>query len=376
MNILFIVPSYKPAYIYGGPIVVIAQLAETLVKMGHQVTVYTTTANGSEELNVEPNQVKNVDGVQVYYFKRITKDHTHISTALWKHLNKNVKSFDVVHIHSWWNFLVMGAVWVCAKNGITPILSPHGMLSTYILETNNSFSKNMLHKLIGRRLLAKTRLHVSTEMELNESRNIIPEWKGDVIPNPVILSQKNYIRSGNPKFTIGFLSRIDPKKGLDVLIRALSKVDFDFELRVAGAGEKDYEESLKLLAKELGIGDKISWLGWKKGEEKFDYLAGLDLFALTSHSENFAIVVIESLSVGTPVFISNQVGLHTFVTQKDYGWVCTMDVEDITKQLNTVVSEKEKLKRINQYAGNEIQLEYNDENLALRYLEFYKAQKN
>lgn len=373
MKILFIVPSYKPAYIYGGPIVVIAQLAETLVKMGHEVTVYTTTANGSEELNVEPSQAQWVDGVQVYYFKRITKDHTHISTALWSQLNKTVKGFDVVHIHSWWNFLVMGAVWVCYRNGITPILSPHGMLSTYILETNNSFAKKILHKLIGKKLLSKTLLHVSTKMELDESRNIIPYWQGAVIPNPVILSQKKYARIPNNKFTIGFLSRIDPKKGLDVLLQALSKVSFDFELRVAGSGEKSYVDSLQLLAQTLGIEKKIAWVGWKKGEDKFEYLAGVDLFALTSHSENFAIVVIESLSVGTPVLISNQVGLHTFVAENNYGWICDMQIESIARQLNALVLDKQKINRINQDAGSEIQLQYNDEYLAAKYIHFYKG---
>lgn len=373
MKILFIVPSYKPAYIYGGPIVVIAQLAETLVKMGHQVTVYTTTANGAEELNVEPNKAQMVDGVEVHYFKRITKDHTHISTALWKQLGKSVKTFDVVHIHSWWNFLVMGAVWICYKNGITPILSPHGMLSRYILETNNSLPKKILHTLFGKRLLGKTKVHVSTQMELKESRDIISNWEGAVIPNPVILSTKSFHRVKNDVFTIGFLSRIDPKKGLDVLLKALSKVSFPFELRIAGSGEDIYVQSLKSLAEDLGITSNISWLGWKNGADKFDFLADIDLFALTSHSENFAIVVIESLSVGTPVLVSNQVGLHMYVTEQDYGWVCDMDITNITQQLNTLVREKNKIERIYTVAPKEVEVAYNDENLARAYIEFYKT---
>ncbi len=48
MKILFVIPTYKPAYIYGGPIVVVSLLAESLVKYGHEVTVYTTTGNGKK----------------------------------------------------------------------------------------------------------------------------------------------------------------------------------------------------------------------------------------------------------------------------------------------------------------------------------------
>ena len=85
MNILFIVPSYKPAYSYGGPIVVIARLAETLAALGHAVTVYTTTANGAIELPVVPGQPVDVDGVRVYYFKRVNRrPHPRLAGAVAK----------------------------------------------------------------------------------------------------------------------------------------------------------------------------------------------------------------------------------------------------------------------------------------------------
>jgi glycogen synthase len=65
MKVLFIVPYYKPAYAYGGPIVVISMLAERLVLLGHEVSVYTTATNGKTELEVEKNIEQLVDGVRV-----------------------------------------------------------------------------------------------------------------------------------------------------------------------------------------------------------------------------------------------------------------------------------------------------------------------
>lgn len=375
MNILFIVPSYKPAYIYGGPIVVIAMLAERLVLLGHRVTVYTTTANGKTELPVAAGKEEIVDGVKVIYFKRITGDHTHASPQLWRHLNKTVKDFDVVHIHSWWNLLVIGSAWVCKINNVKPVLSPHGMFSNYILETNNSSKKRWIHSLIGKRLLENSWLHVSTEMELDESRKIITNWQGGVIPNLVKLSDRTYLRTDNNVFTIGFLSRVDPKKGLDVLIKALSKVNFEYKLMVAGAGEDEYVNSLKQLSIDVGNSDKIEWVGWKNGDAKFDFFSKLDLFALTSHSENFAIVVIESLSVGTPVLVSNNVGLFRFVEQKDYGWVTDMNIENISLQLEKAVANTEKLKRINERVPSLIMEEYEESRLAQEYVDLYRKCK-
>ena len=59
----------------------VSMLSEQLAAAGIGVSVYATTANGTEELPVKTNSILNVDGVQVTYFKRITKDHTHFSPA-------------------------------------------------------------------------------------------------------------------------------------------------------------------------------------------------------------------------------------------------------------------------------------------------------
>ncbi len=373
MNILFVVPSYKPAYIYGGPTVVIPLLAETLVRIGHTVTVYTTTANGRTELDVPAGVPMLVDGVHVTYFPRLTGDHTHASPALWRHLDATVRSFDAVHLHSWWNLLVLGAAWVCRRHQVTPVLSPHGMFSTYILQANNAGKKKWLHRLVGKSLLRTTRLHVSTAMEWQESHAILPAWQGAIITNPVVLAQQPHPRPPNNVFTIGFLSRADPKKGLDILIKALAKVSFPYRLRVAGDGEPAYVQSLKELALALGNADKIEWVGWKKGEDKFAFLAGLDLFALTSHSENFAIVVIESLSMGTPVLVSDQVGLHPYVLEHEYGWVTKLDTDAVSQQLTKIAHSRAQAARITALAPPAIRAEYEDTHLAQQYVSLYQT---
>lgn len=372
MKILFIVPTYKPAYIYGGPTVVISKLAECLVQAGHQVTVYTTTANGKTELEVEANKEVFVDGVLVRYFNRVTKGNTFFSPDLWQFLNKTVKIFDAVHIHGWWNFLVFGAAWICKRNGIKPILSPHGMFSDYILSARNPKKKWILHKLIGKRLLQNTFLHVSTQMEANESKKIIPDWEETIIPNLVQLPGKTYERTENDVFSIGFLSRIDPKKGLEILIQALSEVDFHYNLLIAGSGNSGYINSLKKLAKDCGNSDNIKWVGWIEGEEKFNFLSKLDLFALTSYSENFAIVIIEALAVGTPVLISNQIGLFNYILDNNLGWVSENDIKQITVELNKIYADNQELKRINKFGVERIANDYNPHSLTDQYIRFYK----
>jgi glycosyltransferase involved in cell wall biosynthesis len=375
MKILFIVPYYKPAYIYGGPIVVISLLAENLVLLGHDVTVYSSRANGKSELDVESNKEVLVDGVKVIYFDRLTKDNTNISPQLWRFLYKTVNAFDVVHIHTWWNFLVLGAALICKNKNIKPVVSPHGMLSDYIFYKRHAMAKKWIHKVIGKSLLENSWLHVSTPMEWSESIKVIPKWEGGIIPNLIEFSNQLYEKQKNPEFYIGFLSRIDPKKGLDVLIKALAGVSLPYKLFIAGSGESDYVRSLEKLSIKCGNNDKIKWVGWKDGQEKFDFLTQMDLFALTSHSENFAVVVIESLSVGTPVLISRNVGLSRFVEDADYGWITDMDFVNISQKITKLIADKDKIEKTNAEAPGVIKKAYEKGFLTGQYLELYNATK-
>jgi glycosyltransferase involved in cell wall biosynthesis len=373
MKILFIVPSYKPAYVYGGPIVVIARLAEQLVLMGHQVEVYTTTANGAKELDIAANTTVIMDGVKVTYFKRITGDHTHVSPALWKAVWSNAKKFDKVHIHSWWNFLVMGASFICKWKRLKPLLSPHGMFCDYVLTARNNRKKKLLHTVMGKRLLKNTYLHVSSELEWKECRQVNTGWEGGQVFNLVDLPEGSFVRTENEVFTISFLSRVDPKKGLDLLIRALAKVTFPYRLQIAGSGDAHYVAELKDLIASLDMDNSVEWVGWKGSEDKFHFLAATDLFALTSRNENFAIVVIESLYAGTPVLISDQVGLATYVQQHDLGWITKIDsVEMITAQLTAAYHEKSQRQRITRSAPLQIRNDFNDATLASSYVELYE----
>jgi glycosyltransferase involved in cell wall biosynthesis len=376
MKILFVIPTYKPAFVYGGPVVVVSMLAEALVNMGHDVSVYTTTGNGKTELDVPINIPIMTDGVKVYYFKRYTKDHSHISPGFLKKILLNVNQYDVVHLHSWWNPLIILAAGICKLKGVRPVLSPHGMFCKYILVTRNKVKKQLTH-LVTKSFLANCYLHVSTLMEWKESQLMVNNWGGIIIPNLVKLSYpvtEAIEKQPNSSFVIGFISRIDPKKGLEILIAALARVTFDYRLQIAGSGEDAYVNQLKQLAVECGNSEKIDWVGWKDNAQKFQFYSTIDLFALTSHNENFAVVVIESLSVGTPVFLSNNVGLSDYVQEKDLGWVTLIDnPEEIACNFEKVYKDHKKQAVIYKSAPHIIRDDYNVDMLTEKYTSFYTS---
>lgn len=375
MKILYLIPTYKPSKLYGGVTEVASHMAESMANIGHDVTVYTTNGNGKENLKIETGKELLRDNVKVFYFNRITGDHSHLSPDLWLKIFSTVKDFDIVHIHSWWSISIIIAAGICKLRGVRPVLSPHGMFCDYVLHGNNRLKKKLLHY-FSRSFLTNSFLHVSTKSEWEESQKFLGrEWKGSIIPNPVKLNSSIPVerKFDSDIFEIGFLSRIDPKKGLDVLIRSLSKVNFRYNLRIAGGGDPDYLKFLDSLSVKCGNAENITWVGWKFNEEKFAFLSTLDLFALTSLNENFAVVVIESLSVGTPVILSNHVGLASYVEDNHFGWVTGIDDEaKVAMQLDYIYGQFRERQMIRSIAPRIISRDYSTNSIIRQYEEFYK----
>lgn len=372
MKILHIVPSYKPAYVYGGPIESVAKLCEGLALAGNTVHVYTTNANGETDLPVEPGVETDVDGVKVTYFKTLTKSPSFISPALWKAVYTDSRDYDVIHIHSWWNILVIVSALICTGKGLNVVFAPRGMLSGYILNSGKSTIKKIIHASVGARILAKTRLHATAESELRECTELIKGWKGFVLPNILSLPDIPVVAPKNPVFTLIFLSRIHPKKGLEILFEAISRVKFDLVLRIAGSGEDDYVKKLKAYSEKLGIADRIEWVGWKDRADKYIEFMNADLFVLVSRNENFANVVIESLHMGTAVLISEDVGLSDYVRNTGVGWVTTLETSDVANALTTAFRDREKREWVRRESRDIVAQSFSPDRLIAQYSEEYR----
>ncbi len=187
-------------------------------------------------------------------------------------------------------------------------------------------------------------------------------------------SAGDFHKTPNPVFTILFLSRIHPKKGIELLMEAISKFPERPLLKIAGTGDENYIEKLKQYAQELGIYETTEWLGWQDRKQKFNVLIHADLLALTSYNENFGNVVVEALYTATPVLISKEVGLHSFVEEHDLGWVCSTDINDINLKLTDAMNDTVKTVRVANAAPSVVKNTFSEESLMPQYLYQYTAE--
>jgi glycosyltransferase involved in cell wall biosynthesis len=109
-----------------------------------------------------------------------------------------------------------------------------------------------------------------------------------------------------------FLARIHAKKGCDLLLQAFAKTAAsmpEVDLVMAGPDQEGMQARLQRIAQKLGISSRVHWPGLIGGAVKWGALRAADAFVLPSHQENFGVAVAESLAVGRPVLISNQVNI-------------------------------------------------------------------
>jgi len=121
------------------------------------------------------------------------------------------------------------------------------------------------------------------------------------------------------------VGRIEPLKGLDILIRAAAQVTEHSRLRliVAGGDEAAHAEFERLIAiaEEVGIRDQLSFIGAIDHDELPTYYRAADVVVMPSFSESFGLVAVEAMASGIPVVVSRVGGLASTVADGRTGYL-------------------------------------------------------
>jgi len=298
MKILHVIASVAPRY--GGPSKMVLELCRELGNRGHEVCIFTTNIDGDKNLDAPIDQYIPMNGFKIRYFPVQSPRRFIVSLPLASALKNSINNFDVVHIHSLYLFHNLIAGHYCRKYKIPHIIRPHGILDPF-LQRRHPFRKKIYNLMIeGRNLNQATAIHYTTreEMELAKPLNI--KAPGVVVPNGIEFSKyknlpeygtfKNKYPRLKDKKIILFLSRINFKKGLDILIKSFGRIARtrnDVYLVIAGPDNDGYIRYVKKWLEEEGVTRKVIFTGMLLGEEKLAVFRDSDLFVLPSYSENF-----------------------------------------------------------------------------------------
>jgi len=247
---------------------------------------------------------------------------------------------DIVHQHGLWLYNSVATRTSARRRGSRTLISIHGMLTPWALE-NSRLRKQIALKLYERgNLEAADCLHATSEAELEHLRQLGLRAPIALVPFGVFLpAPPPAIRTRAGLRTMLSLGRLHPVKGLDNLIRAWASIHPrfpDWQLKIAGPSDGKYGEELKALAQALRV-ERLEFAGPLYGPDKESAYAEADVFVLPSHSENFAITVIEALSHGVPVVASKAAPWSALVLEK-CGWWEETDAKHLAATLGHVAA--------------------------------------
>ncbi len=334
MRILHVISSVNPKG--GGPIEGVRQLHLPLAHAGHCVEIVSLDSPDSPYLLDFPITVHPMGPSRLGYA---------YSSRLIPWLRKNASRFDAVIVNGIWQYHSFATFYVLAGSKTPYFVFSHGMLDPWFKYTYplKHLKKWLYWPWAEYRVLRDARAVIFTcEEERLLARESFWLYKvneavtayGTSSP-PQDASSLSWIFFNNfpelrGKRLVLFLSRIQEKKGCDLLIDAFAKVcqrDPSLHLVMAGPDQTGWVAKLQTQAIELGIADRISWVGMLQGEIKWGAYHSAEVFCLPSHQENFGIVVAEALACGKPVLISNKVNIWREILEDDAGFVDTDSVE-------------------------------------------------
>jgi glycosyltransferase involved in cell wall biosynthesis len=167
-------------------------------------------------------------------------------------------------------------------------------------------------------------LHVTSAAERTASHDLIPNADTEVISNgvevPATVPQRNWKPGG--RLRILFLGRLDPKKGIENLLDAIAFTrTARIVLEICGTGNQNYVDALKSRVSSLGLHDVVRFTGHVDGDQKSNAFFRSDVCVVPSHSENFGMVVAESLAHGVPVIASTGTPWEKLATVRCGYWV-------------------------------------------------------
>jgi glycosyltransferase involved in cell wall biosynthesis len=275
-----------------------------------------------------------------------------------KWLNDNILRFDYVIGHGLWqypNYALNKVIKSLKKqNNKVPkvIVMPHGMLDPYFQKSPErkwkALRNEIVWSLIEKKCINQADIIFFTcNEEMRLAATTFTDYKPLKVANVGLGIQpppdntenfKEAFYNKCPKLKderyFLFLSRIDEKKGVDLLINAyneLSEKNSDLpNLVIAGPLENEYAEEMVKLASN---NQKIHFAGMLKDMAKWGAFYNCEAYLLPSHQENFGIAIVEAMACKKPVLITKNINIWSEIIKGDGGWIANLEEKNSLKNV-------------------------------------------
>jgi glycosyltransferase involved in cell wall biosynthesis len=262
---------------------------------------------------------------------------------------RNVKRFDVVHVHGAWGLGSLTGL-LAGRAARTPVVvTAHESLTRFDIDGSRSAARRR-QKLVLKSLYLRHATLFVLNSEIEARVSLPPSARRRTVYLPVTRAD-GPARAVRPRgqgrlLRVGFLARIHPKKNLDVLIDAMSHLPGHVRLVIAGDGPADLIHSLRRQADRLGVSERVEWLGFVEPAERSDLFARLDLLAMPSAFESFGLAAAEAMLEGLPVLVSERTGIAEVIVRHGGGRVIKVDAASVASAIRQLDVERGSFARL------------------------------
>jgi len=339
--VLHVVPSVAARD--GGPSAAVAGMCRALEEQGVPTLVVTTDADGAGRLDVPLNETTTFAGMRVRFFPCQFSERLKYSGPLGAWVREHVSEFAAVHVHAVFSHASIAAGRASRRAGMPYVVRPLGSIDPWSL-SHHPGRKQALMWLGARSLLSgASRVHYTADEEQRRAEGAL-SWLPPGVVIPLGVDESLFAETSDERRWQGpavVLARLDPKKGIDLAIRAFHHLAGrlpDRRLVIAGDGDPSYVRELQALAGDGPGTGRIEFTGWVEGADRARVLSSASVFVLPSAQENFGLSMVEAMAVGTPVIVTRTVDLAARIAEEHAGWVVNRSVEGVAAALSESLS--------------------------------------
>lgn len=367
-------------------------MAKALSADGMQVDVATTDDDGPGKRmrDVPKGTPVQKEGCRVFYFPKQTEFYK-VSLPLLAWLMQHVRDYDVVHVHAVFSFSTLAAGWACRWHDVPYVVRPLGVLNSWGMNNRRRWLKSLSFRMLDKPVLDHAAaIHYTSPQEKDEAACLGIRARSEVIPlgidlkpfqslpPPTLFTARFPEITGRP--IILFLSRLDPKKNVELLLEALAHLRLEHDptrsnplLVIAGSGAPDYVAGLKACALALGLEKHVVWAGHLEGDEKLAALAATAVFVLPSRSENFGIALLEAMAAGLACISTPGVALAVEAAAEQAVRLCDPQPEALSTALNLLLGNVNERSLLASRASKLSRLKYSMETMSRTLGQLYAA---
>lgn len=333
---------------YGGPAKSVPSLVDALQRMG----VVDSTICSVKLYDNESNEFCEKSNIRCIKSDLTKFERVFYSSGFKNNITNQIDNETIIHTHNLWTYPAYISYKTAILNSIPYVMSIRGNLYPWNLDSG-WFQKKVAMKFFQYQMLKKAScLHATEINEVKAIRDLGISTPVALIPNGIdtrefdaksLTKNQSKIELGldeNRRYLL-FLSRIDKKKGLDILVHSFERLASkypDWDLLIAGPIQDDnYFCKIEEFIATRKLSLRIKYLGMCKGNRKMNAYFSSDIFVLPTHSENFGMVIGEALASKTPVITTTGTPWKSLDKIKA-GWCVELSEENIYKALDHAMS--------------------------------------